>query len=231
MGLSHSPNIVTSGLNFCLDAANVKSYPGTGTTWTDLTGKGISGTLTNGPTYSSANSGIIQFNGTNNLVTVPDNSIFSFTNQIFTFNYWIKFDDILSSHGIIGKGQGSWEYGVYASGAIITFYTWPLGGQGPVYSPLYVPIEEANKWYNHCWTADGKFHYVYVDGVLVDFASKIITYNMADGSSALTIGAGGDSGGLKYLKGAISNMCIYNKSLSLAEIRQNYNSHRGRFGL
>ena len=53
MGLAHSPSIVTDGLVLCVDAANTKSYPGSGTTWTDVSGKGYDGTLTNGPTFSS----------------------------------------------------------------------------------------------------------------------------------------------------------------------------------
>jgi hypothetical protein len=48
MGLSHSPSIITQNLVLCLDAANSKSYPGSGTTWTDLSGNGNTGTLMNG---------------------------------------------------------------------------------------------------------------------------------------------------------------------------------------
>jgi len=53
MGLGHSPSIVTSGLVLALDAGNTKSYPNTGTVWTDLSGNGNTGTLTNGPTFNS----------------------------------------------------------------------------------------------------------------------------------------------------------------------------------
>jgi hypothetical protein len=57
-------SIVTSGLILYLDAGNTSSYPGSGTTWTDLSGNGSNGTLTNGPTFSSSNNGILTFNGT-----------------------------------------------------------------------------------------------------------------------------------------------------------------------
>jgi hypothetical protein len=53
MGLGHSPSVVTSGLVLCLDAGHTKSYPGSGTAWTDLSGNGNTGTLTNGPTFNS----------------------------------------------------------------------------------------------------------------------------------------------------------------------------------
>ena len=65
MALAHSPRIVRDGLAFYLDAANTKSYPGSGTTWTDISGKGNDGTLTNGPTFSSDNLGSIVFDGSN----------------------------------------------------------------------------------------------------------------------------------------------------------------------
>jgi hypothetical protein len=63
MGTQGGPGIVTDGLVLSLDAANKKSYPGSGTAWTDLSGAGKSGTLTNGPVFSSDNVGIIDFDG------------------------------------------------------------------------------------------------------------------------------------------------------------------------
>ena len=74
MGLAHSPSIVTDGLVLCLDAANTKSYPGSGTTWTDISGKGYDGTLTNGPTFSSNYGGNIVLDGSNDFVTGVHNS-------------------------------------------------------------------------------------------------------------------------------------------------------------
>jgi hypothetical protein len=63
MGFYRGANVVTSGLVLALDAANTKSYPGSGTTWSDLSGNGNTGTLTNGPTFNSANGGSIAFDG------------------------------------------------------------------------------------------------------------------------------------------------------------------------
>ena len=69
MGLGHSPRIVTDGLVLCLDAASKRSYPGTGTTWTDLKG-GNNGTLTNmdGANFSSANGGSLSFDGASDYI-------------------------------------------------------------------------------------------------------------------------------------------------------------------
>ena len=82
MGLAHSPSIVMNGLVLALDAANSKSYPGSGTTWTDLSGNSNTGTLTNGPTYNSANGGSIVFDGVDDGVNIPHNSNIDIRNQI-----------------------------------------------------------------------------------------------------------------------------------------------------
>lgn len=68
MSIYGGPDIITDGLVFCLDAANSKSYPGTGTAWTDLSGNDNNGTLTNGPTFDSSNGGSIVFDGVNDQV-------------------------------------------------------------------------------------------------------------------------------------------------------------------
>ena len=67
MAFSYSPKIVTDGLVFAVDAANKKSYPGSGTTWTDLAGSN-DGTLTNGPTFDSGNGGSIVFDGSDDYI-------------------------------------------------------------------------------------------------------------------------------------------------------------------
>ena len=68
MSVRYNTSIVTDGLVLCLDAGNRKSYVGTGVTWTDLSGRGNTGTLTNGPTYNSVNGGSIDLDGTNDYV-------------------------------------------------------------------------------------------------------------------------------------------------------------------
>ena len=67
MACNSGPDIIEDGLVLCLDAANINSYPKSGTTWSDLKGSN-DGTLTNGPTFSSANGGCIVFDGSNDYV-------------------------------------------------------------------------------------------------------------------------------------------------------------------
>ena len=70
MGLDHSPIIVTDGLSLYLDAANSRSYSGTGLSVYDLSGSGNTSLLINGPTYSSSNLGYFVLDGTNDYVNV-----------------------------------------------------------------------------------------------------------------------------------------------------------------
>ena len=77
MGISAGPDIVEDGLVLCLDAANIRSYPGTGTTWTDLQGSN-NGTLENGPTFDSSNAGNIVFDGSDDRVDLPSSIVTSF---------------------------------------------------------------------------------------------------------------------------------------------------------
>jgi len=72
MGVHNGAIIPQNGLQLLLDAANTKSYPGSGTTWTDLSGNGNTGTLTNSPTFTTDNGGAIRFDGTNDYVVVAD---------------------------------------------------------------------------------------------------------------------------------------------------------------
>lgn len=77
MAFSFSPRAVTNGLILSLDAANTRSYPGSGTVWTDLSRSGINGTLTNGPTFNTANGGNIVLDGTDDYVNCSNSSTIS----------------------------------------------------------------------------------------------------------------------------------------------------------
>jgi alpha-tubulin suppressor-like RCC1 family protein len=87
MSVAYNSSIVTNGLVLALDAGNSKSYPGSGTTWTDLTNNGRNGTLTNGPTYSSANGGSLVFDGIDDFVSSVSNLTLA---NNFSVSLWLK---------------------------------------------------------------------------------------------------------------------------------------------
>ena len=104
MGLTHSPRIVTDGLVFCVDPANARSYPGTGTTLTDLKGSN-NGTLTNGPTFSSDNRGVFTLDGTDDYIAVADSSEnFTFANGNFSVGGWAATNSDNVTAYVLNKG-------------------------------------------------------------------------------------------------------------------------------
>ena len=90
MSIAYNTSIVTSGLVMCLDAGNPKSYPGSGTTIRDVTGNGYNGTLTNGPTFSSANGGVIVLDGINDYIDVQGINLSSSSYTIFAATRYVN---------------------------------------------------------------------------------------------------------------------------------------------
>lgn len=218
MGLFHSPRIVTDSLVLCLDAGNAKSYPGTGTVWNDLSGNGNTGTLINGPTYSAGNGGSFSFDGSNDMVVVTLPSTISF--NTFTYNAWIRSTSNTGYRTIIDQDNDDWFFGM-ASGQFISY--------DPNYQTGY--YINMNQWYNLCMShaANGPVFF-YVNGKQVyatgnDSTSHTTTY--------FGIGSGvvGPTTPSEVWSGNISQVSIYNRALSAAEINQNFNALRGRYGI
>ena len=225
MGLAHSPRIVRDGLVLYLDAANIKSYPGSGTTWTDISGKDYDGTLINGPTFSSDNLGCVVFDGSNDTVHGVHNSELNLRNDV-TVECWFR---RTGSRGdwvrVFGKGDstnrtyGLW-YHVNANYFLYQRY-------GP--SNMNVLITKSvvlNEWYHMVGTSSGSTHTLYVNGVNMGTASNSSTFHSS--TSPYKIGYGNTH---TIHKGNVSNCRIYNRGLSEAEVKQNYNALKGRFGL
>jgi hypothetical protein len=102
------PNIVTDGLVLALDAANTKSYPGSGTVWKDLSGNGNNGTLINGPTFDTGNLGSIEFDGVDDWTSFGN--ILNTGTSDFTISAWVKSTSTATgnNNGIVYKrGTGS----------------------------------------------------------------------------------------------------------------------------
>ena len=104
MSCIRGPSIVTNGLVLCLDAANIKSYAGTGTAWNDLSGNSRTGTLTNGPTYSGTNGGSIVFDGVNDYVQTPSLSLTGNETNL-TLSCWFKPANTNTTKAVISIGD------------------------------------------------------------------------------------------------------------------------------
>jgi len=226
MSTYYSPKVVSDGLVVCLDAANSKSYIGSGTSWNDLSGNNNTGTLVNGPTYTSSFGGSIVFDGTNDYVSeysIPD----SFWNAgSWTANVWVKFttvskgiDNAIFGHGFTGTSNGL-HLAERSSRVYFGFYSNDTGGNIPL---------SANIWYNIVWVFNysTKLKQIYVNGVF-DTSGGTVGY----GGTGTNTEIGRYPWSPSYImSGNIAVTSLYNRVLSASEILQNYNANKGRFAL
>ena len=254
MGLGHSPSIVLNGLVLALDAGNTKSYRGSGTTWTDLSGRGNTGTLVNGPTYSSANYGSIVLDGADDWVNLGNifNDVFAGTSKKFTISSWVKFNSLPTDDTILAKlGDSSFgenqrqfyfavgSYGSYELEFLAYFAL--VGGAYRGYRTVGANIQ-TNTFYNLVISYDGSFadanrFGLYVNGVSYSVTPTVSSGswgNIQSGTARLSIGAyvgTSSSSPFGLLNGNIPQVSIYNRALSAAEVSQNFNALRGRYGI
>ena len=224
MALSHGPGVITDGLVLCLDAADSLSYPGSGTTWTDLSGNSNNGTLTNGPTYSSTNGGSIVFDGSNDYVDCGNSSNLSIT--VGTVCAWFKKSHGSGYKGLVDKGRdgyGAWSLNVDETANTATFKARISGNN----IALIASSSYGNDIWNYvCGVYDGTNLSIYQNGTLSNSAS----YSGTIGTNSESVRVGSANDGL-YFNGNIVQVQIYNKALTAAEIQQNFNALRGRFGI
>jgi hypothetical protein len=216
MSLYHSPRVVTDGLVLYLDAANKRSYPGSGTTWYDLSGKNNHATMINGVTFSSNSAkGSMFFDGDNDRVDI--NSLGTYSQ--YTIMYFLnRYGGNRMPFGATSDlfyhfGDNSWRY-VHG------------GVGGEFYYPKTVSIPD-NTWGNWAFSYNGQSVKVYRQTVYEGEQATTGTANFGVG-----IKLGYYSGGSAYtFSGLMSNIMIYNKALSQDQIKQNFNALKGRYGL
>ena len=213
-----------------LDPSLSDCYPGSGNRLYDLSGRGNHATLSGGPTFSTDNNGIFNFDGGNDFVNVSNASIYRNLN-IFTVCGWFKVD-VESYKTLVGYSSGSqgWNFLSTPSGTLHcridtnTNANQYGSGDGGTLTD--------NVWRYCCISLD------LVSGVV----EERIFYNQgqkqgvsgiagsfsASGSDALRIM--GPALGTGYTAGSWGHVTIYNKVLSRSEILQNYNVTKSRFG-
>jgi hypothetical protein len=240
--ISYYGNIVKDGLVLDLDAAKRDSYPGTGTAWNDISGFRNNGVLTNGPTFNSGNGGSIVFDGTNDYVITTLNAtpLLNITSQI-TLEIWFKSTALASvSHGdgLFSKGtssdgnSGVYEMLLVQSGVVNYPFFRIRTSSTPSYNPTNIPIN-LNQIYHLVCTYNGSIIRIFINGVESGVGLST-SGNIETNTQQLTIGVRFihrlttfDS----FFSGNIYSSRIYNRALSAAEILQNYNATKTRFGL
>ena len=235
MGIFRGPNIVTSGLALYLDSANTKSYPGTGTTIQDLSGKVNTGTLVNGVGFNASNNGSLVFDGVNDYVITPSYSSITSVNTPHSMISWIYSTSNVGASGILNIGE--WDDDNYASGIILlngVFY-WSWNGAPDWIVPEGYNISsgyaiDLNTWYHLSISRSSTAINLYVNGILVKSESNGEAGDILPGP--IMIGISSQGGVLQgYFPGRIATAQLFERELTAVEILQNYNATKGRFGL
>ena len=228
---------MNGGPVLCLDAGSKLSYPGSGTTWTDLSGNGNTGTLANGPIYDATNGGSFSFNGTNQYATVASTTAINPADQ-FTIDAWFNANAaaIVICSKYVGGGGGYLMHIREIAGSKYAAIDGRNGNASVAYFTLNTSTAlTLGSWYNFTCTFNNITLTPYLNGVAVPF-----TYG-AGGTGGVLNGSGtfvnsapfyvGQVLSASYFNGKISCCKLYNRVLSATEISTNFNLLRGRYGI
>jgi len=220
MAFSRGPSIVTDGLVLALDAANHKSYPGSGITWYDLSGNGNNTTLYNSPTYTNNNIHTFNFDESNDYAKVDNTGILSTT----AYTKIAAFRPESSTANIISGGSGDGQHAFWMNATSTNLNS---GHNGAWATVSYSPGNMLNQWWIGAVTFNTSTGWVlYLNGEQVDTSASTTTFT---NGNTVRIGAYNDASNL--FDGDIANVLIYNRVLSPEEVQQNYNATKSRFEL
>ena len=215
------PNIVTSGLVLWLDAADPVSYPGSGTTWYDLSGQGNSASLLNSPSYSGANNGYLIFNGSTQSGSISSMTNFPMGGSARTLSAWVNFTSVPSYCYLVAYGTSATQQGCLLG---VISGTWGFTGYGVSYDVKSSVTPVSGTWYHICATYTAGTATIYLNAAQIQQSS--VTFNTVSSWAYVAQRQGAD-----YFPGYLSNAQIYNVALTAAQVQQNFNSLRYRYGI
>jgi hypothetical protein len=228
MALAHSPRIITDGLVLCLDAGNTKSYPGSGTTWTDLSGNGYTATISGTSVWNNTYGGQFDFGDvaqTTQYITLPHQAAQS-TGTSYTMEFWMK--PVSSSAKYFCSMATAADNNYFLLQQNSTSLQRYTGTGGISYSN--------NEILQFCVVRNGSdTGTFYKNGGSATSATNITVINgVANNGWNLnqeqdTVGGSFDAN--QNYRGAFMIVKLYNKALTASEIQQNFNALRGRFGI
>jgi len=222
MSYRTGPKIVTDGLVLCLDAADRNSYPGSGSTWYDLSGNGNNGTLTNGPTFSSANHGFFVFDGSNDYVNC---GLILPSTSNFTISCWFSTEYAGDNIAVFGNSSAN------GTNSLIMYTSTNYGNatnQLRIYglgTEILVGSDIRNTGFRYLnLTRNSNTFSLYLDNSLDSSA-----YATGSFYNQLILGNAFADG--RPFQGGIACSMLYNRALSANEVTQNFEATKGRFGL
>ena len=229
MSNNYGPRIVTDGLVSCFDAADRNSYPGTGTTWYDISGNDNHATSVSwASSYLSNNGGVINYPAQNNTLTTSKTAsqIGLSDNDGITMSVFLN----KKSNPPASNLQGMIGFPTLRIWNTTYFYVAFRGTNETEYSPNWSNATEAalrDQWIELCFTWQYNVLKFYFNGQLIK-TQTLNVYLKSIQSDYFRIGAGM---GYYNFYGSISNIKLYNRVLMSSEVLQNHNATKGRFGL
>lgn len=237
MAIVYNTNVVRNGLVLYLDAANVKSYPGTGTVWTDLSGRGNHGTMST-VTFAT-NTMTLDADG--DYISVNHSSDFNFS-SIMTISAWIKVSsfstasiyNVLSKKPSFNNTQKGWscQYD-YRTTGVLQFRNndaTTLNDSTPTANVDNTALlNQTTTYCNSVWVINGTAVSFYINGQARGTGTA--AYTNTDTTTPIYIGKTLGSIGDPALLSQLSCISVYNRALTAAEIQTNYNALRGRYGI
>ena len=238
MGEIHGPKIVRDGLVLALDAADINSYPGTGNTWYDLSGNGHTFTLYNTPTYSS---GAILLDGSNDYIASTA------TLDLTLYDYIaveVRYKSNITTGGMLFEHTNNWNtnnggFGNYTNGNGSTSLTNVNHTNHKTGVARNYYVDNNQEWTSNVdlfsKLAESTGRLSYNNGELIPFGSingystTTITPSSQFANDTFYIGSRGGTGA--FFNGSILSLKIYGRKFTAAEILQNYNATKTRFGL
>tara|TARA_B110000483_G_C17886877_1_gene423870 strand:- start:2 stop:676 length:675 start_codon:yes stop_codon:yes gene_type:complete len=218
------PNIVTDGLVFAYDAASERCYPGSGTAATNITSQAIPGTLTNGVTFSTNNAGTWGFDGVDQYISTVSKS-YSFSSG-GTVEQFIKPTAINRTQGFFNLGDGNSYINFWMSAN--NLMRWEIiGNIGSAYATINATTAvEVGKYYHFVGVFDGSTTTIYVNGVAET------TQTMSNQPSSVTTQLEIGRYNASYPSASeIAVTRFYSQPLTAAQVLQNFNAQKSRFGL
>ena len=245
MGCSSGPDIIQDGLVLCLDAASIRSYPKSGTTWSDLA-ENRSGTMTNGLSFDAANAGTILFDGSDEKVVLSCPPV-KYTNwQKFSYNCWFKHIGKIGQNTSIGRqyivdfrhdgelaGFGVYVDGLSSQSQELTSFFKTTNSSGSFDESTVYSYNNFGEWINHSFTVDktASSNHVkdYINGELV-YTRSMSFSTATEGGNNITIGDYSRTNSGFLFNGYISLLTVNTGIIFTPEqVRQNYLSTKERF--
>ena len=230
MGIDYNNVIVSDGLVLYLDAANTRSYSGSGTSSNSLVG-GIGATLVDGVGFTSSNNGAFIFDGSNDVIDLGDN--FDMGLASFSFCTYFKANAVSGLQGIFSKSiatNAASRYALFILNSKI--YPFMSMGGADVSTPSTLTIL-ANTWYHVGAVYDRTDKLTLFINGNFDSATTITQFIADDfqASHIFRIGSYSDASNnaAYFLSGSIPQLLVYNRVLSATEVLQNYNATKGRY--